>query len=62
MALPNTPNQDGEIVYGARMKNFAQPDLSLVIKDLAFYRKYLHQHRFKVFLTGKYYLFLTAVR
>ncbi len=62
LALPNCRYRDGEVVYGAKMKNFAQPDLSLVVKDLAFYRKYLQQHRFSVFITGKYYLFLTAVR
>ena len=62
LALPNCRYRDGEVVYGARMKNFSEPDLSLVVKDLAFYRKYLQQHRFQVFLTGKYYLFLTAVR
>lgn len=62
LALPNCRYRDGETVYGAKMKNFAEPDLSLVVKDLAFYRKYLQQHRFRVFVTGKYYLFLTAVR
>ena len=62
LALPNCRYRDGEVTYGAKMKNFSEPDLSLVIKDLAFYRKYLQQHRFRVFLTGKYYLFLTAVR
>lgn len=62
LALPNCRYKDGETVYGAKMKNFTQPDLSLVVKDLAFYRKYLQQHRFRVFITGKYYLFLTAVR
>ena len=62
LALPNCRYQDGEVSYGAKMKNFSEPDLSLVVKDLAFYRKYLQQHRFRVFLTGKYYLFLTAVR
>ena len=62
LALPNCRYRDGEVRYGAKMKNFSEPDLSLAIKDLAFYRKYLQQHRFKVFLTGKYYLFLTAVR
>ena len=62
LALPNCRYRDGEVVYGAKMKNFSEPDLSLVVKDLAFYRKYLQQHRFQVFLTGKYYLFLTAVR
>ena len=62
LALPNCRYRDGETIYGAKMKNFAEPDLSLVVKDLAFYRKYLQQHRFRVFITGKYYLFLTAVR
>lgn len=62
LALPNCRYRDGEPVYGAKMKNFSEPDFSLVVKDLAFYRKYLQQHRFQVFVTGKYYLFLTAVR
>lgn len=62
VALPNCRYRDGEVQFGARMKNYVQPELSLVVKDLAFYRKYLHQHHFKVFITGKYYLFLTAVR
>ena len=62
IALPNCRYRGGEVVYGAKLKNFSQPDLSLVVKDLAFYRKYLQQHRFRVFITGKYYLFLTAVR
>jgi SAM-dependent methyltransferase len=62
IALPNCRYRDGEVVYGAKMKNFARPDLSLVVKDLAFYRKYLQQHEFRVAITGKTYLFLTAVR
>ena len=62
LALPNCRYQGGEITYGAKLKNFSEPDLSLVVKDLAFYRKYLQQHRFSVSITGKYYLFLTAVR
>lgn len=62
VALPNCRYRDGELLFGAKLKNLAQSDLSLVVKDLAFYRKYLLQHRFRVFITGKYYLFLTAVR
>ncbi|MCA9838035.1 MAG: class I SAM-dependent methyltransferase [Trueperaceae bacterium] len=61
-AFPNAKYQDAELLYGARMKNFAQAELSLLVKDLAFYRKYLHQHDFKVFITGKYYSLITAVR
>ncbi len=62
LALPNSRYEGGALRYGARLKNLREPDLSLVVKDAAFYRKYLQQHRFRVFVTGRYYLFLTAVR
>ena len=62
LGFPNSRYVDGEIVYGARMKNFRQAELSLLVKDLAFYKKYLQQHKFKVFVTGKYDLLITAVR
>jgi hypothetical protein len=52
---------DGELVYGARMKNFRQPELGLLIKDVAFYRKYLQQHGRQVFVTGKHYMLVTGV-
>ena len=62
LGFPNSRYVDGEVVYGARMKNFRQAELSLLVKDLAFYKKYLQQHKFKVFITGKYDLLITAVR
>lgn len=62
LALPNSHYEGGALRYGARLKNLCEPDLSLVVKDAAFYRKYLQQHRFRVFVTGRYYLLLTAVR
>lgn len=62
LALPNSRYEGVTLGYGARLKNLSEPDLSLVIKDASFYRKYLQQHRFRVFVTGRYYLFLTAVR
>lgn len=61
LAFPNSTYKDSELVYGARMKNFRQAELSLLVKDAAYYRKYLQQHNFKVFVTGKYYLFITAI-
>jgi trans-aconitate methyltransferase len=61
LGMPNCRYVDGEIEYGARMKNFTQPELGLVIKDVAFYRKYLQQHHKKVFVTGKHYLLVTAI-
>ncbi len=61
LGMPNCRYVDGEVEYGARMKNFRQPELGLVVKDIAFYRKYLQQHHKQVFVTGKHYLLVTAV-
>ncbi|WP_163867585.1 class I SAM-dependent methyltransferase [Myxococcus eversor] len=62
LGFPNSRFRDGEVVYGARVRNLREPDLSLLVKDLSFYRRYLHQHGFRTYLGGKYDLLLTAVR
>lgn len=62
LGVPNCRYVDGEIEHGTRMKNFRQPELGLLVKDVAFYRKYLQQHHKQVFVTGKYYLLVTAVQ
>ena len=61
IGLPNARYVDGELEHGTRMKNFRQPELGLLIKDVAFYRKYLQQHAMQVFVTGKYELLITGV-
>lgn len=61
LGVANCRYLDGEVVHGARMKNFRQPELGTVIKDVAFYRKYLQQHARKVFVTGRHELLITAV-
>ncbi len=61
VGFPNCRYLDGEVEYGARMKNFTQPELGLLVKDVAFYRKYLQQHHRKVYVTGKNYVLVTAV-
>lgn len=61
LGIPNCRMIGGELSHGARMKNFRQPELGLVIKDIAFYRKYLQQHARQVFVTGNHYLLITAV-
>ncbi|MBS1119207.1 MAG: hypothetical protein H6Q90_1435 [Deltaproteobacteria bacterium] len=61
LGIPNCRYLDGELAYGARMKNFRQPELGLIVKDVAFYRKYLQQHHRQVFVTGKNYLLVTGV-
>ena len=59
--FPNCRYVDGELEHGTRMKNFRQPELGLLVKDVAFYRKYLQQHGRRVFVTGKHYVFVTGV-
>lgn len=61
LGLPNCRYVDGEVEHGARMKNFRQAELGLLIKDVAFYRKYLQQHHRRVYVTGKHEILVTAV-
>ncbi|MBA3540417.1 MAG: class I SAM-dependent methyltransferase [Deltaproteobacteria bacterium] len=61
IGFPNCRYVDGEIEYGTRMKNFRQPELGLLVKDIAFYRKYLQQHQRQVFVTGKHDVLVTGV-
>ncbi len=61
LGFPNCRYVDGELEHGTRMKNFREPELGLLVKDVAFYRKYLQQHRRQVFVTGKDHLLVTAV-
>ncbi|HEU4734564.1 MAG TPA: class I SAM-dependent methyltransferase [Kofleriaceae bacterium] len=60
LGLPNSRYIDGELVYGARIPNFRQPELGVLVKDIAFYRKYLQQHGRQVFVTGKHYVLITG--
>ena len=62
LGFPNSRFVSGEIQYGARMKNYNRPDLSLLVKDLFFYRRYLQKRGYRVQITGKYTVFLTAFR
>jgi SAM-dependent methyltransferase len=61
LGMPNCRYVDGEVEYGARIVNITQPELGLLVKDVAFYRKYLQQHHRKVFVTGKHYVLVTAI-
>lgn len=61
LGLPNCRYRGGEVVHGARMRNFRQPELGLLFKDVAFYRKYLQQHGRTVHVTGKHEVLITAV-
>ncbi len=61
LGLPNCRYVDGELEHGTRVKNFRQPELGLLVRDVTYYRRYLHQHRKQVFVTGHHYVLVTAV-
>lgn len=61
LGYPNARYRDGLLSYGARTRNYARPDLSLLISDVTDARRRLHKQGFKVFVTGKYEVLLTAI-
>lgn len=60
LGFPNCRWMGGEMIYGAKAPNYAFSEQSLLYKDVHFCKKYLQQKRYRVTLTGKPYLFLTA--
>lgn len=60
LGFPNCRWIDGEMIYGAKAPNYPFPEMSLVLKDIHFCKKYLQQKKYRVVITGKDYLFLTA--
>lgn len=60
LGFPNCRWIDGEIIYGAKAPNYSFSEMSILYKDAYFCKKYLQQKKFRVTLTGKYYIFLTA--
>lgn len=60
LGFPNCRWVDGEMIYGARVKNYPFSELGLIYKDVIFCKKYLQQKKYRVTITGKEYIFLTA--
>jgi len=60
LGFPNCRWIDGEMVYGAMSPNYNFSEMSLVLKDIHFCKKYLQQKGYRVVITGKDYLFLSA--
>ncbi|WP_345978515.1 methyltransferase domain-containing protein [Sulfurimonas sp. HSL3-2] len=60
LGFPNCRWIDGEMIYGAKAPNYPFSEMSLVLKDIHFCKKYLQQKGYRVVITGKDYLFLTA--
>jgi len=62
LGFPNSRWIDRELVYGAVAPNYSYSELSLLFSDIIFAKKYLQQKRFRVTITGREYLFLTATK
>ena len=60
LGFPNCRWLDGEMIYGARVKNYPFSEMGLLYKDVIYCKKYLQQKKFRVTITGKDYIFLTA--
>ena len=60
LGFPNCRWIDGEMIYGARVRNYPFSEMGLLYKDVIFCKKYLQQKKFRVIITGKDYIFLTA--
>lgn len=62
LGFPNCRWMDGEMIYGAKAPNYPYSEMSILIKDIYYCKKYLQQKKFRVTLTGRDYLFLTATK
>ena len=60
LGFPNCRWMGGDMIYGAKAPNYSYSEQTLLYKDVYFCKKYLQQKKFRVTLTGKNYLFLTA--
>jgi 2-polyprenyl-3-methyl-5-hydroxy-6-metoxy-1,4-benzoquinol methylase len=60
LGFPNCRWYDNNMVYGAMVKNYNFPESSVLINDVFWCKKYLQQKKFRVTITGKDYIFLTA--
>jgi hypothetical protein len=62
LGFPNSRWLGGEVLYGAKAPHYSMSEMGLVLSDILFCKKYLQQKKYRVRITGKYYLFLTATR
>ncbi|MDQ1338811.1 MAG: hypothetical protein QG617_1779 [Campylobacterota bacterium] len=60
LGFPNCRWIEREMIYGAKAPNYSFSELSLVLKDIHFCKKYLQQKKYRAVVTGKDYLFLSA--
>ena len=60
LGFPNCRWINGEMIYGAKAANYSYSEQSVLYKDVYFCKKYLQQKKYRVTLSGKHYLCLTA--
>ncbi len=62
LGFPNCRWIGGEMIYGAKVPNYSFSEMGMLYSDVMFCKKYLQQKKFRVTLTGKDYVFLTATK
>jgi len=62
LGFPNCRWRGGEMIYGAKAPNYAMSEMSLLFGDVIFAKKYLQQHKYRVTITGREYIFVTATK
>jgi len=62
LGFPNSRWVGGEMLYGAKVPNYAMSELGHMFSDVMFCKKYLQQKKYRVTITGKQYIFLTATK
>jgi len=60
LGFPNSRWIGGEMLYGAKVPNYTMSELGHLFSDVMFCKKYLQQKKYRVTITGKHYIFLTA--
>jgi len=62
LGFPNSRWIGGEMLYGAKVPNYTMSEMGHLFNDVIFCKKYLQQKKYRVTITGKQYIFLTATK
>ncbi|MDD3775527.1 MAG: methyltransferase domain-containing protein [Sulfurovaceae bacterium] len=62
LGFPNSRWIGHELIYGAKAPNYNYSEMSLLFNDVIFAKKYLQQKKFRVTITGREYIFITATK
>ena len=62
LGFPNSRWIDSELIYGAKAPNYPYSEMSLLFNDVIYAKKYLQQKKFRVTITGREYIFITATK